>query len=212
MTPSTLAFVVAMAAAVAVLLYASKTGRKWLERIAKPIAALVFLAAALACGALSTAWGTMLFAGLAMAAAGDVLLLSEDRRFFLGGLVAFLLGHLAYAVAFAVRGVDATWMACAAPLLVLALVPIFRWLWPHVERRMRGPVIAYVAVISIMVALAAGTHGHSPDHRVLLGSVAFYASDFAVARQRFVSKGFVNRAWGLPLYFFGQLALALSAG
>jgi uncharacterized membrane protein YhhN len=207
-----LAFAAAMAVSVGVLLFASKTERRWLERIAKPIAALVFVAAALVMGALSSAWGTVLFAGLVMAAAGDVLLLSEDRRFFLGGLVAFLLGHLAYAVAFAVRGVDMLWIACAAPVLGLALVPIFRWLWPHVERKMRAPVIAYVAVISIMVAFAVGTHGFEADYRLLLGSIAFYASDFAVARQRFVSKGFVNRAWGLPLYFFGQLALALSVG
>jgi uncharacterized membrane protein YhhN len=209
-TTTALVFTVAMTVAVAVVLYASKTRRKWVERVAKPVAAMLFIAAALVSGALESAYGTVLFAGLTMAAVGDVLLLGEGRRMFLGGLVAFLSGHLAYAIAFAIRGVDATWTACASGALAIALVPILRWLWPHVDRRMKGPVIAYVAVISIMVALAFGTHGFRPDLRILLGSIAFYASDFAVARQRFVEKGFVNRAVGLPLYFFGQLALALS--
>jgi hypothetical protein len=38
----------------------------------------------------------------------------------------------------------------------------------------------------------------------------FYASDLAVARDRFVARVFLNRAWGLPLYFGGQLVIAAS--
>jgi hypothetical protein len=36
----------------------------------------------------------------------------------------------------------------------------------------------------------------------------FYLSDLAVARERFVSSTFWNRAWGVPLYFGAQLVLA----
>ena len=43
-----------------------------------------------------------------------------------------------------------------------------------------------------------------------LGAVAFFLSDLAVARDRFVAKGWVNRVWGLPLYYFGQVLLATS--
>jgi len=31
-----------------------------------------------------------------------------------------------------------------------------------------------------------------------------------VARDRFVAQGFINRAWGLPMYYGGQLLLAYS--
>jgi hypothetical protein len=35
-------------------------------------------------------------------------------------------------------------------------------------------------------------------------------SNVAVTPDRFVRKDFLNRAWGLPLYYFAQLLLALS--
>src|SRR5690606_6026025 len=139
---------------------------------------------------------------------GDVLLIPKNKRTFLAGLIAFLLGHLAYAVAFAVRGVDLRWTALAALALGAAAIPVLRWLWPHVEGPMRGPVAAYVLVITSMVAPAAGTFGERGDLRIVAGALGFYLSDLAVARERFVAPGFVNRAWGLPLYFGAQVLLA----
>ncbi len=43
------------------------------------------------------------------------------------------------------------------------------------------------------------------------GALCFFASDGAVARQRFSHESFWNKAWGLPLYFAGQLLIAWSA-
>ena len=89
---------------------------------------------------------------------------------------------------------------------------VLRWLWPHVERPMRVPVVAYVLVITTMVALAAGAASEHQSWALLVGAVAFYLSDLSVARDRFVAPGFANRVWGLPLYFFAQLLLASQAG
>jgi uncharacterized membrane protein YhhN len=197
-----------MAALVGALLWVVGTGRHAWEWVVKPAAAATFLLAALAAGALDGAFGRVLFAGLVLAAGGDVLLIPKSKRAFLFGLVSFLLGHLGYAVAFVVRGVDPVRVVVASVLLAGLSVPVLRWLWPHVERPMRGPVVAYVVVITAMVALAAGTAGLRDGGLLLVGAIAFYLSDLAVARERFVSKGFVNRAWGLPLYFFAQLLLA----
>jgi hypothetical protein len=47
---------------------------------------------------------------------------------------------------------------------------------------------------------------------ILLGAGLFYVSDLAVARDRFIAPGFANAAWGLPLYYGGQLVLALTLG
>ena len=63
-----------------------------------------------------------------------------------------------------------------------------------------------------MVVAAFGTVGIDPDWRIALGATAFFLSDIAVARNRFVAPGFTNRAWGLPLYYVGQVLLALSTG
>jgi uncharacterized membrane protein YhhN len=43
-----------------------------------------------------------------------------------------------------------------------------------------------------------------------VGALLFYLSDLAVARHRFVHPAFVNRAIGLPLYYVGQLLIALT--
>lgn len=196
-----------MALLVGALLYVLRHGPPRAEWLFKPAAALTFIVAALASGATASTFGRVLLAGLLLAAAGDVLLIFRTRRSFLAGLVAFLLGHLAYAVAFAVRGVELPRVLLATGLLGAVAVPVLRWLWPHVERPMRGPVAAYVTVITAMVAFAAGTGAPL----LLVGAIAFYLSDLAVARERFVARGFVNRAWGLPLYFFAQLLLATQA-
>lgn len=197
---------------VAGVLWSKRTKRDALEWLFKPAAAACFLALAWTEGALATSFGTILFAGLVLAAGGDVLLIPKSKRAFLAGLVSFLLGHVAYAIAFAVRGLDLAWTAGALVALAALAVPVLRWLWPHVESKMRAPVAAYVLVITAMVALAAGTCGARGDARLLAGALAFYVSDLAVARERFVSPGFANRALGLPLYFGAQLVLAWAAG
>ena len=73
---------------------------------------------------------------------------------------------------------------------------------------MRLPVLAYVGVISTMLVAASATWGTAPGPLILIGAWGFALSDLAVARHQFVRPGFVNRLWGLPLYYAAQLALA----
>ena len=181
------------------------------EWVVKPAAAAIFVVAGVYSGALSTRWGTVLFVGLCLAAAGDVLLIPKNKRAFLAGLISFLLGHVAYAIAFFLRGFDLVWAGVALAACAAVGGWVLRWLWPHVEREMRGPVAAYFVVITSMVTLAAGTVGARGDAWILVGAIGFYLSDLAVAKERFVGSKFVNRAWGLPLYFFSQLILAGTA-
>ncbi len=179
-----------------------------------------FLATALLSGVLDTSWGRWIFAGLVCSWWGDVLLLSQERRAFLAGLVAFLAGHVAYAVAFVVRGVD--WLGGVAPALVVGLVGaalVTRWLLPKVAAAatpggldMRRPVLAYIVVITLMVALAGGTVAFAGRPLLLVGAVLFWFSDISVATDRFAGGGFGNRVWGLSFYYVAQLLLALSAG
>lgn len=140
--------------------------------------------------------------GLCLSALGDVLLLSASRRGFLAGLIAFLLAHLAYAVAFWPLSSPSPWGA-AAILGVSALV--LRWLWPHLGS-MRLPVVGYCAVIGFMLWLALGVA--RPEIR--LGGLLFWLSDLLVARHRFVRAEPRNRLVGLPLYYAGQYLIALA--
>jgi uncharacterized membrane protein YhhN len=159
---------------------------------------------------------TWIIFGLVLGALGDVLLMFESL--FLAGLVAFLLGHVAYIVAFAMIVPAATWPRMApipAMLAVSAGAAALAWLWPHVGRMrgMRAPVIAYVLVIVTMVIGAAAVAIASPwstTHAVLVavGAALFFASDLAVARDKFVRRSFFNRLWGLPVYYVAQVLIA----
>jgi uncharacterized membrane protein YhhN len=207
---------VVLAVALVALLIAEQ--RKWHGGvwICKPLASLAFVAMAVAGGAAENRIGQTMLAALILSLAGDVLLIPKSKAAFLAGLFAFLGGHLAFAVAFVERHPDWRWTAVAAAPLLVAGFLVGRWLLPQVERKMRGPVAAYMLVVSSMVALAAGAVGaaspsHLRDFGTLIAAVAFYLSDVSVAIDRFVRPGFGNRAWGLPLYYGAQAGFALVA-
>jgi uncharacterized membrane protein YhhN len=195
---------------VAALLVAQWQEHRLAARISKPIASAGFLLAALGADALDSSYGRVMMVGLIACAAGDVLLMFTSTRVFLAGIGAFALGHMGFAAAFYLRGVT-PWASVVALVL---LVPFGRgvrwWLEPYVEGTMKKAVAAYIVIISSMVALAIGTHVREPSTLVLVGALSFFLSDLAVARERFVAPGFVNRLWGLPLYYGAQLLLAAS--
>jgi uncharacterized membrane protein YhhN len=82
---------------------------------------------------------------------------------------------------------------------------------------MKGPVVGYMVVITVMVCAASSVLG-VPDYNLsgrvmaFTGAVAFYFSDVFVARDRFMKKEFLNRLVGLPMYYAGQFLIAFSLG
>jgi len=196
---------------VPVLLLAEHAGHPGRGAV-KAAASTGFLGIAVASGAFDTGYGRWVFAALCLSWVGDVALVSAARRWFLVGLAAFLLGHLAYVGGFAAAGVSWTGAAIAAAALCLPAALVASWLWPHLPPGMRGPVAAYIAVISVMVAGAVGGALDGVPWAALPAALAFYVSDVFVARDRFVAPGFVNRLAGLPLYYGAQIVFALSVG
>lgn len=178
--------------------------------VMKMTASLSFLATAWLAGARHSVYGRVLFVGLICSSWGDYFLLSATPRRFLAGLISFFLAHVTYCVAYVLCKPRIKTTSAAGATLAVAGIFVVRWVWPHVPDDMHIPVAAYITVISIMVALAAGTASRSGGRFILVGAVLFYLSDLFVARQQFVTPGFVNSLVGLPLYFGGQVVLALS--
>lgn len=179
--------------------------------VAKPLASTAFLAVALSAGALESTYGRAILAGLLLSWFGDVFLIPKGRPgIFLAGVLSFLAGHLAYAGAFVYRGMDREVLVVAALVAGGVAVGVLRWLRPHVPGDMKVAVPAYVAVISVMVVCAIASFWARGSVWIPVGAVGFYLSDLSVARDRFVSSDFVNRLWGLPLYYAAQVALAWS--
>ena len=176
----------------------------------KPAAALAFLWLAWALGATESRYGQWILAGLVCSSAGDVLLMPDNRRSFLAGLVAFLCGHLCYAVAFASGHYSQTWVLVNGAAALVLLIVVLRWLLPHLDATMKGPVVLYTAVITGML-VSAGFRATQPGALlVLTGAWGFAMSDLAVARRQFVNPSPANGLWGTPLYFISQLFLAAS--
>ena len=120
----------------------------------------------------------------------------------------FALAHVAYVAACLAMGVAlGTGVAAAAGLTLVAL-RVWRWLSPHVPAAMRWPVRGYIVVITAMVACALGAWTRGAPAGLPLGAVLFFLSDLSVARERFVVSSTLNRFWGLPAYYAGQLLIA----
>lgn len=178
--------------------------------ICKPLAALSFIWLALLLGATQGSYGQWLLAGLLLCALGDVLLMFEAEGAFLAGLVAFLCGHLLYAVAFTQLPVNSTGLALAAVPGLLLMVATLRWLRPYLQWPMKAAVPLYILVIVAMLVFAGGTWGQPGASLILAGAWGFALSDLAVARRQFVNPSRINGLWGTPLYFSAQLLLAAS--
>lgn len=179
----------------------------------KIIAASAYIAAAWSMGAADSTYGRILLVGMACCWMGDLLLVSNNSRIlFLLGLASFLAGHIAYIGAFSARGVSFPPTLGAGLLMVVFAWMVLRWLKPHLDQRMRRPVWLYVIAISSMMAMSVGTYAFDENWLIPLGAFLFLLSDLAVARDRFVASGFINRSWGLPLYFCAQMVFAASLG
>ena len=191
------------------LLVAEKQERQALKWAFKPLAALGFVAAAFSLDAQSHAYGQAVIGALVLSLVGDICLIpNQVGRWFLFGLIAFLLGHLGFAVAFLVRGVDPLWVGGSAIPAIGVGYLIYRWLSPNVSTEMIKPVQAYVGVITIMLILAIGTSATDGHWLIAIAATGFWLSDISVANGRFKNAGYLNRLWGIPLYFVAQLLFA----
>lgn len=196
-------FIAVTALALAVVLWAEVTRRPLWNAVFKPVASAAFVAAGFAVGALEHPLGVPLVVALVLGALGDVLLIPKDKKgVFIAGIGAFLLAHLAYAAMFLMMGVSFLWLAVA--LVVAAAIAwfVWRWLSARVVGAMRVAVMSYIAVITVMVALAFGVVGGGG--LPVMAAVTFWLSDLTVARHRFVKAEAVNRLVGLPLYYAAQ--------
>ncbi len=183
--------------------------------LTKPFLSALFVVTALTGPQADPGYFRWILAGLLLCLAGDVFLIFFfSKKFFLAGLVSFLAGHVLYAVAFFSLAGPGTANWIAIVILVAVSGAVFAWLRPHLGK-MLVPVIAYIAIITAMVigavSLAETETIRFPGRALALsGAIFFYLSDIFVARQRFATRNYFNRAVGLPLYFAAQFLIAFS--
>ena len=205
--------IVALFLLIGLLIFVKKESTKGIL-ITKPSLSVLFVIVALIGPSANQAYFAFVLAGLLFCVAGDVLLIFPAKKLFLAGLVSFLTGHVLYSIAFFTMASPGTLTWSIAALCLLISGAVFVWLRTHLGT-MLVPVIAYMAVITVMVigatALASNEQlGFTGRALVFCGAILFYFSDIFVARHRFVKKQYINRLAGLPMYYAGQFMIAYS--
>ena len=182
---------------------------RWLEMVFKPVTTLLFFAVI---GRPESSFARWVTAGIALSVVGDVALLWNSDRAFIAGLVAFLLAHVAYVIAF--LGV-ARWsphVAAVAAVMVVSSTLIMRAIWKGAAA-MHAATIAYATVITTMVVSAAATVGgpYLMAPYAAVGAVLFYISDASLALNRFRRPIPHIAFWAMGVYWLGQLGIAIAA-
>jgi len=157
-----------------------------------------------------------LLIGLIFCLMGDVCLALPQKKAFMGGLVAFLIGHVFYIISFLSLTSIFYWISAGVFIIFGLSAFIFFWLRRHLKS-MLIPVLLYVLVITVMASGAWTVFWKASFHisgrtLILVGSLCFYFSDLFVARNKFIREEYRNRLLGLPLYYAGQFMLAFSVG
>jgi uncharacterized membrane protein YhhN len=134
---------------------------------------------------------------------GDALLLGKSKRWLSLGILAFFSAHAAFVAAFVLLGVNPREVAIGLAVVVGPSLLLARWILTHASADMRPKVLAYVTIISLMVATSYAT-----TRWFTAAAVLFYLSDICVARHRFVRAQLANRLIGLPLYYAAQWMFA----
>jgi uncharacterized membrane protein YhhN len=206
-------------AAVAAIIGASLDGDgRCLHWIAKPLATLLIAAIVWRAHAAPPGYRRAILLGMALSCIGDIaLMLPFDA--FVPGLIAFLLAHLCYIVAFRAGFRAGRGLLIAAALLAIFAGINLAGLWPLLPNDLRIPVVVYVVVLALMATLAlarawannAATPPAGTSARwAAIGAVLFVISDSVLAWDRFGGGLPAATLCVLSTYYAAQYCIARS--
>ena len=197
-------------------------GWKKVEYLAKPATMILLLIWLVFVGGLQSLPLACFALGIFFSLAGDVFLMVSYARFsnrwFIPGLVAFLLAHIAYIAGLntPLPNVSPIWSLGIAVILALTAARVLRRIIAGVRqkglKRMVTPVGLYGMVITLMLLSANLTLYNSSWKTsaaglVSVGAILFYSSDIILAWNKFVNPIKNGRLANMSLYHLGQFAL-----
>jgi len=179
--------------------------------IFKPLAAVfLFLLALYSWARPKQPYALWISIGLFFSLIGDVLLIRPDK-FFLLGLAAFLLTHIAYLIAFAR---DAKLLPRPFVLVYfLVAVIAYTLLVPKLPVPLKFPVAIYSLLLSSMAAqgmIRFSILRTMNAKLAAIGAIFFMLSDFLLAFDRFHTTLPIASVLVLIPYYIAQLLIALS--
>ena len=195
---------------VAIVLYANATEHYLLDLIFKPLIVISLLVYLFIMNGIKRKAVVFAISGLILSSSGDVLLLFQKQNalFFMGGLISFLLAHVAY-IFYYVRSSDviAAKKLNAKLIFVLMLVLFGTVFYSILYNGLGGlkiPVFVYTVVLIGMNVSALNRYGKVNSKSfdlIMLGAICFLLSDSLLAFNKFY----------MPLPFGGILIMGTYA-
>lgn len=190
-----------------ITIYAKFRENDLLQYIFKPLTMLAIISMAfLNSSAPMNFYQQAILIGLLFSTIGDVFLIN-DKKFFVHGLISFLLGHLCFIAAF--------YSSPNFPSVIFYLIYVAFFLtilWKHLDK-LKIPVIVYSTTLALMSWLALSRYFELNDSKTLLaflGSISFVASDSLLAFNKFKKPLPLAPLLILSTYFLAQWLIALS--
>jgi len=186
-------------------------GPPWHIYIFKPLTMVLILVAAVSGSTALPHYRNLIIVGIAFSMAGDIFLMLPSDR-FVAGLIAFLIAHLFYIVAF-VSKIDTVVGWPLISLITYGIV-VYLVLSPYLGK-MKVPVLIYIVVILVMAWSAWEWWAQAGTNTSLMafsGALLFVISDTILAVNRFRQKFKMARVLNLSTYFTAQLFISSSAG
>lgn len=196
--------------------YAVYKGWKKLEYFLKPITMIFLFIWLLLSSSVLSGIALWFGIGLLLSLAGDVFLMLPNEQ-FIAGLVAFLLAHVAYIIGFnqTLPPFNALGLVMAV-LVGITAVQLYKrvaaGLLAQGKENLQKPVLAYTAVISIMLLSALLTFSRSDWNAAAaitasIGAALFMLSDAILAWNKFVTPIKNGRVMNMAAYHLGQIVL-----
>jgi uncharacterized membrane protein YhhN len=213
----TLLFIVVLVVAVTDWVAVAKGWRK-IEIIAKPATMMLLFGYLALAGGFGATPLICFGLGILFSLAGDVFLLFASTRWFLFGLVAFLLAQVAYILGLNIPlgEPSSLWAIGIGIVLAMTTGRILRRILAGVREkgqpRLVVPIVIYGTVITLMV-LSAILIIYRVDWKtsasglVSVGAILFYSSDMILAWNKFVKPVRNGRLMNMIAYHLGQIAL-----
>jgi uncharacterized membrane protein YhhN len=209
------ALLVAAAAVAVADWWAVQTGRRAVERLAKPATMLLLVGVAATWGDVAGDVRAWLVAAAILGVGGDIALLGTGDGAFMAGLSSFAAGHLAYVVAASLLGLELVWTVPG--IIVIGALLGYRFVTRTVAgagrtggNALAGAVVFYAVVITAMVVTAWGTGLLLAG----LGATLFAVSDWVLGHRRFAGPLPGGRLAIMVPYHVGQalLIVGLASG
>ena len=163
----------------------ARGGKPSVRQWVRPAPVVLMAVTAVVAGALDEPAGRWLVVALVLGAVGDAFLVDPTPRRFIGGLLAFLLGHLAYLICFLEVGIEGGWWLVPGTVVVATAFFLGANVIPGAHRRGGSGLAAAVTTYMSVIGATAVVGWATGSAWIAAGITVFLASDTMLGINRF---------------------------